>query len=81
MLIIKDKDEKNVTKGAYEQFYKPLGYKPYKVIEAVYTEKIDEPKIEEPKVQKTIVENDKEKVDKEKHVTGNKSSNKNKKGE
>jgi hypothetical protein len=24
--IVKDKVEKNVTKGAYENFYKPLGY-------------------------------------------------------
>lgn len=79
MFIIKDKDKKNVTKGAYEQFYKPLGYKPYKVIEAVYTEEIKETK--ETKIEEPIVENDNKKIEKEKRVTGNKSSNKNKKGE
>ena len=47
MIIIKGKDKKEVTKGAYEQFYKPLGYKPYVFIEAVYTE---EPNVEETKV-------------------------------
>lgn len=26
--IVKDNDKKTVTKGAYELFYKPLGYKP-----------------------------------------------------
>ena len=33
MLITNGKDEKNVTKGAYEQLYKPLGYKPIVIIE------------------------------------------------
>ena len=77
MIIIKDKDKKEVTKGAYEQFYKPLGYKPYACIEAVYTEKVEEPKAEE-KIETPI---EKETSDKIKHVTGHKSYNKIKKGE
>lgn len=77
MIIIKDKDKKEVTKGAYEQFYKPLGYKPYTYIEAVYTERVEEPKVEE-KIETPI---EKETSDKIKHVTGHKSSNKIKKGE
>lgn len=88
MIIIKGKDKKEVTKGAYEQFYKPLGYKPYVFIEAVYTEepKVEETKVEEPKVENTRVEepkvvNDKDTDDKIKRVTGHKSSNKIKKGE
>ena len=78
MIIIKDKDKKEVTKGAYEQFYKPLGYKPYVFIEAVYTE---EPKVEETKVEEPKVANDKDTDDKIKRVTGHKSSKKTKKGE
>ena len=79
MIIIKDKDKKEVTKGAYEQFYKPLGYKPYVFIEAVYTE---EPKVEEPKAEEKIeTPIEKETSDKIKHVTGHKSSKKTKKGE
>lgn len=39
MLITNGKDEKNVTRGAYEQFYKPLGYKPIVVIETNTIEK------------------------------------------
>ena len=77
MIIIKGKDKKEVTKGAYEQFYKPLGYKPYVFIEAVYTEKIEEPKVEE----KNETPIEKETSNKIKHVTGHKSSNKIKKGE
>lgn len=78
MIIIKGKDKKEVTKGAYEQFYKPLGYKPYVFIEAVYTE---EPKVEETRVEEPKVVNDKDTDDKIKRVTGHKSSNKTKKGE
>ena len=77
MIIIKDKDKKEVTKGAYEQFQKPLGYKTYACVEAVYTEKVEEPKAEE-KIETPI---EKETSDKIKHVTGHKSSNKTKKGE
>lgn len=45
--IHKDKDNKCVTKGAYEMFYKPLGYKTVLDIEP---QKIEEVK-EEVKVQ------------------------------
>jgi len=39
--IYKDKDIKVVTKGAYETFFKPLGYK-------VVLEQREEPKVEKP---------------------------------
>lgn len=45
--IYKDKDNKYVTKGAYEMFYKPLGYK---IVLDVEPQKIEETK-EEVKVQ------------------------------
>lgn len=45
--IYKDKDNKYVTKGAYETFYKPLGYK---IVLDITPQKIEEPK-EEIKVQ------------------------------
>lgn len=45
--IYKDKDNKYVTKGAYEMFYKPLGYN---IILDVKPQDIEEPK-EETKVQ------------------------------
>lgn len=45
--IYKDKDNKCVTKGAYEMFYKPLGYK---TVLDVEPQKIEEVK-EEVKVQ------------------------------
>ena len=45
--IYKDKDNKCVTKGAYETFYKPLGYK---IVLDIKPQKIEEPK-EEIKVQ------------------------------
>lgn len=45
--IYKDKDNKYVTKGAYEMFYKPLGYK---IVLDIEPQKIEEPK-EEIKVQ------------------------------
>lgn len=45
--IYKDKDNKYVTKGAYETFYKPLGYK---TVLDVEPQKIEEVK-EEVKVQ------------------------------
>ena len=45
--IYKDKDNKCVTKGAYEMFYKPLGYK---TVLDVEPQKIEEVK-EEIKVQ------------------------------
>lgn len=54
MLITNGKDEKNVTKGVYNQYYKALGYNP--VIKVGYeepkVEKIEEPKTEEPKIEK-----------------------------
>lgn len=45
--IYKDNDNKYVTKGAYETFYKPLGYK---IVLDIKPQKIEEPK-EETKVQ------------------------------
>lgn len=39
--IYKDKDNKYVTKGAYEMFYKPLGYK---IVLDIKPQKIEEPK-------------------------------------
>ena len=45
--IYKDNDNKYVTKGAYETFYKPLGYK---IVLDIEPQKIEEPK-EEIKVQ------------------------------
>ena len=41
--IYKDKDNKYVTKGAYEMFYKPLGYK---IVLDIKPQKIEEPKEE-----------------------------------
>lgn len=49
--IYKDKDNKCVTKGAYEMFYKPLGYK---IVLDIKPQKIEEPKKEK------IVQLDKE---------------------
>lgn len=55
--IFKDKDVKVVTRGAYDTFYKPLGYN--LVIEQRVTNKIKEEKpakpIVEPKKQEEIV--------------------------
>lgn len=55
--IFKDKDIKVVTRGAYDTFYKPLGYN--LVIEQQVTNKIKEEKpakpIVEPKKQEEIV--------------------------
>ena len=45
--IYKDNDNKYVTKGAYETFYKPLGYK---IVLDIKPQKIEELK-EETKVQ------------------------------
>lgn len=45
--IYKDNDNKYVTKGAYETFYKPLGYK---IVLDIKAQKIEETK-EEIKVQ------------------------------
>lgn len=45
--IFKDNDNKYVTKGAYETFYKPLGYK---IVLDIKPQKIEESK-EENKVQ------------------------------
>jgi len=45
--IYKDNDNKYVTKGAYETFYKPLGYK---IVLDIKPQKIEEPK-KETKVQ------------------------------
>ena len=59
--IYKDKDTKVVTKGAYEAFFKPLGYN-------VVIEQQEEPKVEKPA--KPIVEPKKQ----EEIVTENKKS-------
>ena len=40
--IYKDKDNKYVTKGAYETFYKPLGYKIVLDIKPQITEEVKE---------------------------------------
>lgn len=45
--IYKDNDNKYVTKGAYETFYKPLGYK---IVLDIKPQEIEEPK-KETKVQ------------------------------
>ena len=42
MLITNGIEEKNVTKGAYNQFYKPLGYKPIVIIPFVEETKVVE---------------------------------------
>ena len=65
MLITNGKEEKNVTKGVYNQLYKALGYHPVTLVayEEPQIETIEEPKekiveeikpepIEEPKVEK-----------------------------
>ena len=41
--IYKDNDNKYVTKGAYETFYKPLGYK---IVLEVKPQKTEEPKVQ-----------------------------------
>lgn len=60
--IFKNNDTVVVTKGAYEQFYKPLGYQP--VIEKVKVE-VKEKTTIKPKVEK----NDNEKSGENKVVT------------
>lgn len=61
MLITNGNEEKNVTRGAYKQFYMHLGYKPIVVIEPTFTEKIVEEHQEKPvevkeeKIEKKIV--------------------------
>lgn len=63
--IFKDKDTVVVTKGAYEQFYKPLGYQP--VIENVKVEVKEKTSTESKKVN-----NDNEKSGEEKIVSSKK---------
>ncbi len=63
--IFKDKDTVVVTKGAYEQFYKPLGYQP--VIENVKVEVKEKTSTESKKVN-----NDNEKSGEEKAVSSKK---------
>lgn len=63
--IFKDKDTVVVTKGAYEQFYKPLGYQP--VIENVKVEVKEKTSTEYKKVN-----NDNEKSGEEKAVSSKK---------
>jgi hypothetical protein len=63
--IFKDKDTVVVTKGAYEQFYKPLGYQP--VIENVKVEVKEKTSTESKKVN-----NDNEKSGEEKTVSSKK---------
>ena len=63
--IFKDKDTVVVTKGAYEQFYKPLGYQP--VIENVNVEVKEKTSTESKKVN-----NDNEKSGEEKAVSSKK---------
>lgn len=63
--IFKDKDTVVVTKGAYEQFYKPLGYQP--VIENVKVEVKEKTSTESKKVN-----NDNEKSGEEKTVPSKK---------
>lgn len=63
--IFKDKDTVVVTKGAYEQFYKSLGYQP--VIENVKVEVKEKTSTESKKVN-----NDNEKSGEEKTVSSKK---------
>lgn len=63
--IFKDKDTVVVTKGAYEQFYKPLGYQP--IIENVKVEVKEKTSTESKKVN-----NDNEKSGEEKTVSSKK---------
>lgn len=63
--IFKDRDTVVVTKGAYEQFYKPLGYQP--VIENVKVEVKEKTSTESKKVN-----NDNEKSGEEKTVSSKK---------
>lgn len=75
MLIINDKNvTKNVTRGAYEQFYKPLGYKPFAIADAEITEIIEEPIVE------TVEEVKKENEKEEKVSIKKTSKNTNKRG-
>lgn len=45
--IVKNNDEKVVTKGAYENFYKPLGYEIYKETLTKSEVKIDDDRKDE----------------------------------
>ena len=64
--IYKDNDQKLVTKGAYETFYKPLGYKT--VIE-------NKPqKIEEPKEEKIVQLDDEVRVTRRTRGSSNKKN-------
>ena len=60
--IFKDRDTVVVTKGAYEQFYKPLGYQP--VIENIKVEVKEKTSAESKKIN-----NDNEKSGEEKIVS------------
>ena len=68
--IYKDNDNKYVTKGAYETFYKPLGYK--------IVLDIKPQKIEEPKEKKIVQLND---VVRQTRRTRGRSNKKNEEGE
>lgn len=70
MLITNGKDEKNVTKGVYKQYYEHLGYHP--VIKVGYEEP-DIKMIEEPKVD-TIEESKVEKIEKKEKIVSRKNT-------
>ena len=67
--VYKDKDIKVVTKGAFEQFYKPLGYN-------IILDTIDtvEEKVEDSV--ETIIEENKENVSRPKRSSSNKRNKK-----
>ena len=66
MLVTNGIDEKNITKGAYEQIYKPLGYKPIVVIP--FEEKKQEDVITETKIEEPIKEEIKEEEPKKEEI-------------
>ena len=54
--IYKDNDNKLVTKGAFEQIYKPLGYNIIlDVVEGKVEEQIDEKVIDKPMENETVI--------------------------
>ena len=69
MLITNGKDEKNVTKGVYRQYYKHLGYHP--VIKVGY-EKSKVNNVEKPKINE--VEKLKEKIEKKEEIVSQKNT-------
>ena len=86
MLITNGTDERNVTKGAYEQFYKPLGYKPIVVVpfeekkqeEIIVKEEPEKEEIKEEKPKTEEIEEIKE-TEKEETVSQKKTPKKYKK--